>query len=171
MKHTIIRACAATGAGLRHAAVPLALAVLSIGAGIPSAAMAQRGEAYPTKPIRLVVPFAADGGTDMVGRVMAPRLAERLGRPVLVEKPGLQGIHLDLDIGRHRRPREGRLGQQASLSVTQLDRRQGRNRRVRSRDGCRTNRKLVRGIKHIVGTPDLVIRRHLEVQNAIQNAG
>ena len=91
MKHTIIRACAATGAGLRHAALPLALAVLSIGAGIPSAAMAQRGEAYPTKPIRLVVPFAAGGGTDMVGRVMAPRLAERLGRPVLVENRGGAG--------------------------------------------------------------------------------
>ncbi|MCE2946275.1 MAG: Bug family tripartite tricarboxylate transporter substrate binding protein [bacterium] len=74
-----------------RAAGLLSLAVLSTGAGLASPAFAQQAEAWPAKPIRLVVPFAAGGGTDMVGRVMAPRLAERLGRPVLVENRGGAG--------------------------------------------------------------------------------
>src|SRR4051812_16515034 len=38
---------------------------------------------YPSRPIRLVSPFAAGGSTDTVGRLLAPRLAERLGQNVI----------------------------------------------------------------------------------------
>jgi tripartite-type tricarboxylate transporter receptor subunit TctC len=48
---------------------------------------------FPTRPLRFISPFAAGGNTDMVGRAIAPRLAERLGQNVIVEnRPGAGGI-------------------------------------------------------------------------------
>jgi tripartite-type tricarboxylate transporter receptor subunit TctC len=49
-------------------------------------------DAYPSKPISLVIPFAAGSGTDNVGRIVGQRLSERLKQPVVVEnKPGANG--------------------------------------------------------------------------------
>ena len=45
-------------------------------------------QSYPNKPIRLIVTFAAGGGTDLVTRAVAPKLSEGLGQPVVVENRG-----------------------------------------------------------------------------------
>ena len=52
------------------------------------AAMAQ---SYPDRPITMIIPFAAGGPTDVLGRTMAQRMSEILGQPVIVENVGGAG--------------------------------------------------------------------------------
>jgi tripartite-type tricarboxylate transporter receptor subunit TctC len=49
------------------------------------------GAAYPDKPIRLIVTFPAGGVTDILGRTVGQKLAERLGQPVIIENRGGMG--------------------------------------------------------------------------------
>ena len=51
-----------------------------------------RSEDFPSKPIKLVSPYAAGGGTDMSLRLLSERLQQKWGQPVVVEyKPGAGG--------------------------------------------------------------------------------
>jgi tripartite-type tricarboxylate transporter receptor subunit TctC len=80
---TSLRTIAAISA--RAPAFVTALMMLSA-ASAPAAA-----QAWPTRPVTMVVPFAAGGATDVMARVLAPRLSELLGQQVIVENVGGAG--------------------------------------------------------------------------------
>jgi tripartite-type tricarboxylate transporter receptor subunit TctC len=62
------------------------LTLSALGALLPSLANAQ---SYPTQPIKLIIPFAAGGPSDVLARGFAPKLGENLGQPIILEnKPG-----------------------------------------------------------------------------------
>lgn len=50
-----------------------------------------RGEDYPNKPIRLIVPYAPGGGVDLLGRSIINRLSERIGQPMVYDNRGGAG--------------------------------------------------------------------------------
>lgn len=62
------------------------LASLAVGALLPSLSQAQ---SYPTQPIKLIIPFAAGGPSDVLARAFTPKLGESLGQPIIIDnKPG-----------------------------------------------------------------------------------
>ena len=60
---------------------------------LPCASASAIGADYPTRPLRLIVPWVAGGGTDIVARILAPKLIDALGQQVVIDtRPGANGI-------------------------------------------------------------------------------
>ena len=70
---------------LRPAVLATAVAAVALQAGA--------AEKYPLRPIRIIIPSGAGGITDILGRVIAPKLTEGLGQQFVVDnRPGASGI-------------------------------------------------------------------------------
>lgn len=66
---------------------------LFIVAGLAITASAAQSQDYPTKPIRLIVPYAGGGAGDIIARPIAEKLREELGQPIVIEnKAGAQSV-------------------------------------------------------------------------------
>jgi tripartite-type tricarboxylate transporter receptor subunit TctC len=70
-------------------AVLLGIAIATLAACVRNASSTD----WPARPVKVIVPFAAGSGTDIVARLMAPRLSERWQQPVVIDnRPGADGI-------------------------------------------------------------------------------
>ncbi|WP_295522507.1 tripartite tricarboxylate transporter substrate binding protein [uncultured Pseudacidovorax sp.] len=80
------------GIDRRRTALTLAAAVAGALTGLPVQAQPAAPVGYPTKAITMVVPFPPGGPTDLIARVLAQKLSEQMGQPVMVDnKPGANG--------------------------------------------------------------------------------
>ena len=76
---------------------PLPSAIVALAAAILIASCAC-AQSYPVKPIRFIVPFPPGGGNDIVGRIVAQKLAEGLGQTVIVDNRGGAGGTLGTEL-------------------------------------------------------------------------
>lgn len=72
----------------RHRLAACAIAIAGFTMSLPVLAQRDPVQSYPSRPIRLIVPFVAGGGTDLVARGIAQVLTEAWGQPVIVENRG-----------------------------------------------------------------------------------
>ena len=80
---------------------------LTLAAGaliVPAVPRLAAAETYPTKPIRLVVPVPPAGTFDIVGRLVAQKLSERLGQQIVVENRGGAGTNIGTAVVAHAMP-------------------------------------------------------------------
>jgi len=70
--------------------------IRSVAALVLAAPFATAADEYPARAVRVIVPFAPGGGTDVVGRILAAHLTRRLGRSFIVDNREIRAV-LDID--------------------------------------------------------------------------
>src|ERR1700749_683427 len=85
MAHAVEKPAEVQGVTMRHSVFGAAIMALMAVAGSAAA------QDYPTRPITMVIPFAAGGPTDVLGRVVAAKMGDILGQQIVVENIGGAG--------------------------------------------------------------------------------
>jgi len=81
----------------------LGVVAVSMGTGA-SAVFAQKADNWPSRPIRLIVPFPPGGGTDLVGRSVGSKLSDALGEKIVVDNRPGAGAIIGANIAAHAEP-------------------------------------------------------------------
>lgn len=63
-----------------------------------------QAQEWPSKPIRMVVPYPPGGGTDIVARIVNEKLAPELGQPIIIDNKGGAGGSVGTEIAAHAAP-------------------------------------------------------------------
>jgi len=88
-------------------------------AALGQGASTSSGQAFPSRPVRIVVPFPPGGGADTLARIIEPRLAALWGQPVIVEnRPGASG-HIGADLVAKSAPDGATLLMSSTASLTE----------------------------------------------------
>src|ERR1700736_2501003 len=70
----------------------MALRSIALALALASACVAPaQSDDWPSRPVTMVIPFAAGGAPDLLGRILAPHLAEHLGQSVIIDNAGGAG--------------------------------------------------------------------------------
>jgi tripartite-type tricarboxylate transporter receptor subunit TctC len=72
-------------------------------AALPAISRMATAQTYPSRPVTMIVPFPAGGATDVIARIMAERMREPLGQPIIIENIG--GADGSIGLGRAARAR------------------------------------------------------------------
>jgi tripartite-type tricarboxylate transporter receptor subunit TctC len=95
------------------------LLALAFGLAVALPASPAHADDYPSRPIRLIVPYAAGGGADSVGRIVAKRVGESIGQPIVIENRGGAGSIIGTELVKNADP-DGYtllLGQSGPISI------------------------------------------------------
>ena len=67
-------------------------------AALPAVSRVARAQAYPTRPITMIIPFTPGGGSDAIGRIVGERMRASLGQPIVIEN--VAGANGSIGVGR-----------------------------------------------------------------------
>ncbi len=83
---------------------PRRLALMCSAALLGLVAASAGAQTYPAKPVRMIIPFAPGGNTDIIGRVFAPKFSEALGQQVIIDNRGGAGSTIGTDLAAKSQP-------------------------------------------------------------------
>ena len=82
---------------MKPATIPRLMAALLVLA-LSGAAWTAEAQIYPTKPVRMIVPFAPGGNTDIIARIVAPGMSKALGQNIFIDNRGGAGSMIGTDV-------------------------------------------------------------------------
>jgi tripartite-type tricarboxylate transporter receptor subunit TctC len=103
VKAAILRVCS-SGVNAAELARRNFLHLAAGAAALPAVSRSAEAQAYPTRPITVIVPFPAGGSGDGIARVLAERMRRSLGQPIIVENVGGAGGSVGVGRTAHARP-------------------------------------------------------------------